>query len=114
MFQRGRPRYYFQPGTYFFKAQPKFSRSLSLAQVAHPTGLPCTGKPDLNSRNFLIITTSLHIVNHSNAHRRKSRFRRFNSKSAVCGQISFDSTNQSDGNSAAKLELARNFETQKP
>jgi hypothetical protein len=83
MFQRGRPRCCCQPGTYFFKAQPKFSRSLSLAQVAHPTGLPCTGKPDLNSRNCLIITTRLHIVNHSNAHRRKSRFQRFNSESAV-------------------------------
>ena len=46
-FQRGRPRSQFQPGTYFFKAQPRFSRSRSPAQVAHPTGQPYTGKPDL-------------------------------------------------------------------
>src|SRR5208337_3384248 len=50
-FQRGRPRFHFQPGTYFFKAQPRFYRQARL-----------------NSRNRLIITTPLHIVNHSPAH----------------------------------------------
>src|SRR5271165_981640 len=63
------------PGTYFFKAQPRYSRILSSAQVAHSTGQPSTGIARLNSRNRLIITTQLHIVNHCSKHLTKQGFK---------------------------------------
>jgi hypothetical protein len=64
-------------GYVFLQSSAKVSPEPVFSAVAHPTGQPSTGIARLNSRNRSIITTPLHIVNHSSLHRRKEQ----NSKS---------------------------------